>query len=136
MSEALDRHPALGLLAVAVPVAIAEIAHLDTGQRLELARQCSQHVAEHGDNLMFRSAPGRSATAFAHLARGLAAAAYQPGGITFAGMHWCTDHHACQQAASQSPPPGGDARPDPGQPIQPPPGGVSRHPPRPRSTRS
>jgi hypothetical protein len=35
--------------------------------------------------------PGYSAgEVFNQLARGLAAAAYQPGGITYAGMHWCT----------------------------------------------
>lgn len=32
------------------------------------------------------------------LARALACAAYQPGGITVAGSHWCTDHAACEAA--------------------------------------
>jgi hypothetical protein len=97
-AEALTRHPALGLLAVAVPMHIAELRALTTDQRLGIARECGQVIAEHGDDLMFRSKPGRPAAAFNNLARGLAAAAYQPGGITFAGMHFCTDHGACQAA--------------------------------------
>jgi hypothetical protein len=51
-------------------------ARLDTAERLALA--CA------------------SVTAFTRLARGLAVAC-QFGGITFAGTHWCTNHHACQQ---------------------------------------
>lgn len=35
---------------------------------------------------------------FSKLASGLAAAAFQPGGITFSGQHWCTDHDACRAA--------------------------------------
>jgi hypothetical protein len=40
-----------------------------------------------------------SAEVFAFLATGVACAAFQPGGITFAGMHFCTDHDACKAAA-------------------------------------
>lgn len=32
----------------------------------------------------------------------LAALAYQPGGVTFGGMHWCTDHGACEMAALEA----------------------------------
>lgn len=45
---------------------------------------------------------GGSADTFNHLARGLAALAYQPGGVTFAGRHWCTDHAACESAAAEA----------------------------------
>jgi hypothetical protein len=86
----LEREPALGLLAVAVPVAIAEVRALTEAARLALAAEAGQYIAEHGDDLMFRSKAGRSADAFTWLARGLACAAYQPGGVSFAGMHWCT----------------------------------------------
>ncbi len=32
---------------------------------------------------------------FNHLARGLAVLAFQPGGVTFAGLHWCVYQHPC-----------------------------------------
>lgn len=35
---------------------------------------------------------------FNFLARGLAVGAFAPGGITYRGMHWCTDHQACLDA--------------------------------------
>lgn len=94
----LESLPALGLLQAAVPIWIADMRSWPEEQRLEAAREAGQYIAEHGDDLMFRSKPGRSKDAFNQLARGLAAAAYQPGGITFAGMHFCTDHEACKAA--------------------------------------
>jgi hypothetical protein len=36
---------------------------------------------------------------FNELAKGLACAASQPGGVTFAGLHWCAGHGACEAAA-------------------------------------
>ena len=96
--------PELGLLAVAVPMRIAELRGVGDDERLKIAAECGQHIAGHGDDLMFRSRPGRSAEAFNKLALGLACAAYLPGGITFAGQHYCTDHAACTaavQAAAQ-----------------------------------
>ena len=98
MSAALEREPALGLLQVVVPMWISDLRSYPEEQRLEIAREAGQYIAEHGDDLMFRSKPGKSAEAFNQLAKGLAAAAYQPGGITFAGMHFCTDHEACKAA--------------------------------------
>lgn len=46
-----------------------------------------RHVAE----------PGTAAT-FAALAKGLAAGAYVPGGVTAFGRHWCANHAACEAA--------------------------------------
>jgi hypothetical protein len=40
---------------------------------------------------------------FSHLARGLAIAAYQPGGISFAGLHWCADPHPDCLAGREEP---------------------------------
>lgn len=37
---------------------------------------------------------------FRALATAIAAMAYQPGGITILGMHWCTDHAECEVAAA------------------------------------
>lgn len=95
----IENNPALGLLAVAVPLRIQEIRGLPDNERIALAAEAGQHIASHGDNLMFRSKKGASATAFNQLATGLACAAYQPGGITFAGMHFCTDHNACREVS-------------------------------------
>ena len=97
-SDLLSKHPELGLLAVSVPVAIAEIRDRPEAERIEMGREAGQYIAEHGDDLMFRSRPGASATAFTRLSYGLAAAAYHPGGVTFAGMHFCVDHQACVEA--------------------------------------
>lgn len=82
----IDDHPALGLLAVSVPLRIAEIAGWTTEARLARAREAGQHIGCHGDVLQFRSKG--SAAAFNELTTGLACAAYQPGGIDFAGLHF------------------------------------------------
>lgn len=50
-----------------------------------------RHVAE----------PGTAAT-FAALAKGLAAGAYVPGGVTAFGRHWCADHTACLAAEAKA----------------------------------
>jgi hypothetical protein len=85
-SRMLEEHPALGLLAVAVPMRIAEMRTLAEDDRMALAAEAGQYIAEHGDELMYRSRKGRSAAAFNQLATGLAALAFSPGGVTFAGM--------------------------------------------------
>ena len=84
-------------LQVAVPMWIHEIRNLSEDGRMTLARECGQAVAEHGDDILYRSPrKGKTAEAFNQLARGLACAAYQPGGVWFNGTHFCTDHAACQ----------------------------------------
>jgi hypothetical protein len=85
-NKMLADHPALGLLAVAVPLRIAELRTMSEGDRQALADVAGQFIAEHGDDLMYRSKPGRSAAAFNQLATGLAALAFTRGGVTFAGM--------------------------------------------------
>lgn len=43
-----------------------------------------------------RGEPSYSAgEVFNYLARGLACLAHAPGGVTFAGLHFCTDHDVC-----------------------------------------
>ena len=93
------RHDALvETLALAVPLRIWELRGRTPQQRAVIARRCGQHIAEHGDSLMFGGKKGAAANAFNALAEGLAVAAYQPGGVTFAGRHWCADHAACLAA--------------------------------------
>lgn len=76
-----------------VPLWIHELRNCTPDQRLARAQRCARVVGSRGDALQFKgsSASGRRATAdaFNHLAEGLACAAYLPGGVVFAGLHWC-----------------------------------------------
>lgn len=86
-------------LQVSVPMAIHELRETTPEERVTLAHDLAQTIASEGDNLLFRSkVKGATARVHTALARGLAIAAYQPGGVTFAGQHWCTDHQACEEA--------------------------------------
>lgn len=69
-------------------------------RRRAAAAAASSQVAAHGDDLQYG---GRHCAAtFAHLAKGLAALAYQPGGVTFAGAHWCVHPHpGCPHLATR-----------------------------------
>jgi hypothetical protein len=87
-NEVLHKHPALGLLEVAVPLRIADLRTYSEDARMAMAREAGQYIASRGDDLMFRSKKGKSAEAFNQLATGLAALAFSPGGVTFAGMKW------------------------------------------------
>lgn len=86
-------------LKLAVPLHIDDLRDATPQQRQRLAREAAQVIASQGDVLMFGGRKGAAANAFNHLARGLAAAAYQPGGVDFAGQHWCTDHAPCEHAS-------------------------------------
>jgi hypothetical protein len=88
-------------LALAVPMWIWQLRDRTPAQRAAIGRRCAQEIASHGDTLMFGGKKGAPAQVFNHLAEGLAAAAYQPGGVTFAGRHWCTDHAACKAADAE-----------------------------------
>lgn len=44
---------------------------------------------------------GGTADGFNHLARGLAALAWCPGGVTAFGNHWCADHDLCEETAAR-----------------------------------
>lgn len=80
-------------LALAVPLWIWELRDLTDNQRAARARRCSAMIAERGDVLMFGSkSRGKCAEVFNALAEGIACAAYLPGGMDFAGRHWCADH--------------------------------------------
>lgn len=83
-------------LLVAVPLRIAELQRLRGETRARQvrwwAREAAGVVAHQGDMLQFGGKPGQAAMVFNHLARGLAALAHQPGGVSFAGTHWCVEH--------------------------------------------
>ena len=95
-------------LRLAVPLHIADMRHLTPQQRMTIATRCAQEMSTRGDLLMFAD-PKRQAKkqrtggrlssreretrdTFSALARGLACLAYQPGGATFAGLHWCAQN--------------------------------------------
>ena len=95
-------------LEAAVPLHIIELQDRTPEQRVAIAQRSADEVACHGDTLQFGGGKrGDVAAVFNHLARGLAAGAFAPGGITFAGHHWCTDHAVCldADAGTATPPP-------------------------------
>lgn len=76
-------------LALAVPGWAERLRRLSWEQLIERAKVCSQHIAEHGDNLLFRSKKkGESADAFNHLAEGIACLSFASGGLKLWGNHW------------------------------------------------
>lgn len=80
-------------LEAAVPLRMMELRALGEVARGRLiaawAAEAAEQVAHHGDLLMFRGKKaGESARVFNALAKGLAAAAFVPGGVTFAGIHF------------------------------------------------
>ena len=103
-------------LQAAVPLWMAELARMTPEQRdravANWAADAAEVIASNGDTLMFHTKPTKltaaqlgttsrrkpgdevgTASTFNHLARGLAALAYCPGGVQFGGYHWCADHH-------------------------------------------
>lgn len=103
-------------LALAVPLRIAELRDMHPQRRAGVAQRWAQRgadaVACHGDLLQFRGKARKrhtkeciergdqhrrdcltgTADVFNAMAKGLAALSLCPGGATFGGIHWCTDH--------------------------------------------
>jgi hypothetical protein len=80
----------LPCLALAVPLRIEELRAKPPAERVELGRRCGELIAEHGDDLLFG---GKCASeAWMALVTGLAACAFAPGGVSFAGLHWEAQH--------------------------------------------
>jgi hypothetical protein len=75
-----------------VPLDIAALramrADLREQLRLRWAAEAAEAIAHKGDVLQYGGKRGEAADVFNHLAKGLAAAAFQPGGVTFAGLHF------------------------------------------------
>lgn len=93
-------------LELAVPWRMAQIARFDPdfrdGLRRRWAAEAAVQVGTMGDSLIFGGKkPGRPADVFNRLAKGLAAAAYQPGGVSYAGRHWCVDHCVAARVPAQ-----------------------------------
>lgn len=97
-----DKHKTGALtitLELAVPLWIAELAAMDETDRERhiwwWTQTAADRIAGCGDRLQYgdpkrrKSERAEVATDFNYLASGLAALAWQPGGVTFAGRHWC-----------------------------------------------
>ncbi len=81
-------------LGLAVPLWIAELRGRGWEQIQERVKRCADVIAEHGDDLLFRSKKkGGSAEAFNRLAEGIACLSFCPGGVKVFGSHWesCLD---------------------------------------------
>ncbi|WP_328344863.1 hypothetical protein [Micromonospora sp. NBC_00421] len=104
----LDENPLLlTALEAAVPLHIFNLhqLHPSTSERLRTrwAADGVDEISYRGDTLQYGSKKrGEAAQAFNALARALAAGAFQPGGITFCGIHWCVNHQECMDADRQA----------------------------------
>jgi hypothetical protein len=100
------------LLDVAVPIQLIILDEMDPAERPEAitrwAAGAVDLIACSDASLLFpvkaspqtdrhAAEPGTAAT-FAALARGIAAGAHAPGGITAFGRHWCVNHDRCVEA--------------------------------------
>lgn len=86
-------------LSAAVPLWIAELRGLPWSEISRMAGEASQYIAEHGDALMYKT-KGVTSKAFNHLARGLAALSFAPGGVKFLGMHFESRHEGGETAVA------------------------------------
>jgi hypothetical protein len=80
-------------LSLTVPVRIVELAGLTDNQRYARLSRLAEIVGTRGDSLQWRSKTATHGQAFAAFSDALALAAYEPGGITWRGHHWCTTPH-------------------------------------------
>jgi hypothetical protein len=86
-------------LSAAVPLWIEKLRPLTAEQRIARASGLSDIIAAHGDIILYRGGKkGESAEAFNALAEGLAIGAFQPGGVTAFGQHFCVNHEECKAA--------------------------------------
>jgi hypothetical protein len=89
----------LASLAAAVPLAVEEMRGWTVEQRWQATAGLADIICAQGDVLLYG---GKGcAKAWGALMRALAVGAYQPGGSTFAGLHWCAAGCDCPQAHIQ-----------------------------------
>lgn len=72
----------------AVPEAVRKLAHLPGPVREEIAEDCAALLGRHGDLAWLAVRAHEDAAGLTRLARGLAAMACRPGGVTFLGTCW------------------------------------------------
>jgi hypothetical protein len=95
------KEPDEDLLSMTLQVAVAMNLHeldripatLRWTQQKSWADAALGSILHEGDAILYKGTRGTTANSFNHLARAVAALAYQPGGVHFRGTHWCrTDH--------------------------------------------
>lgn len=91
------------MLSAAVPLWIMEFKNLPWAQVSKIASDAGQFIAEHGDALMYKQ-KGVTKDAFNHLAKGIAALSFAPGGVKTMGMHFESRHEASESAVGISRP--------------------------------
>jgi hypothetical protein len=78
-------------LEAAVPLWVLRVRSYTIAERDERLQYCGQMIAEHGDDILFRSKKkGGTAAAFNALAEGIAILSFAPGGVNVFGGHWET----------------------------------------------
>lgn len=87
-------------LAAAVHIEMLKLRDLTPEQRAAEVRSAGVHIGQHGDTLQYGGCG--TVSVFATTARAIAVLAYQPGGVTFSGMHFCADHQACKAAEAEA----------------------------------
>lgn len=99
------------MLADAVPLHINELRDQTPAERVRIAHDQVDVISGHSDHLMYSEK--QSADVLTALAVGLACLAYAPGGVTFAGLHWCVEcgHYGIDVGDGGSCP-GGNTPPD------------------------
>lgn len=89
-------------LSFAVPLWIIKVADWPPAEQAEEVEVATDLIASASEGVVApferRSTDVRAARIFNVLARSLALLAHMPGGVTFLGDHWCTDHEACVAA--------------------------------------
>lgn len=88
-------------LLMLVPLAITELAGLSFETRQKIAEEAGDLISGKADQLMYASSqePG----VLGPMARGFAALAYQPGGVTALGLHACVLPHPGCPAITRRP---------------------------------
>jgi hypothetical protein len=84
-----------------IPLHIAEMRNLPINVRRDRAARDGRLLASDADKLLY--APGRRPGVLPALARGMAALAYQPGGVTAVGIHACAHPHPYCPASAARP---------------------------------
>lgn len=101
------------LLALAVPLEIERWANAEPQMRIDYAQarweifqpnggRQEKSTARLTGGAALATGAGRAGEEFTILAQVLGVMAYQPGGVTAFGQHWCTDHAVCEAAGIEA----------------------------------
>lgn len=86
-------------LAMAVPLERTRLAQGTEEQRAAQLASLDTHEL-HADDVLYA---GRyAAEGIGNLVLALALLSFAPGGVTYAGLHWCPDHDACLAAEREA----------------------------------